>query len=51
MLFPVRSFMVDLLMKKTLIAALALSFVSVVAQAQTTAPAPAPAAAGSQQSI
>jgi invasion protein IalB len=43
--------MVDLLMKKTLIAALALSFVSVVAQAQTTAPASAPAAAGSQQSI
>ena len=36
-------------MKKALIAALALSFVSVVAQAQTSAPAPA--AAGNQQSI
>ena len=36
-------------MKKTLIAALALSVVSVVAQAQTSAPAPA--AAGNQQSI
>ena len=36
-------------MKKTLIAALALSVVSVAAQAQTSAPAPA--AAGNQQSI